>query len=287
MRVATRSDHAILCHRLACLLASGSALRDVHEELGFNTDHSSRVFYSFTGEGLGAFSRRMRLERSAYRIADGRRLREVAVEAGYGSTEAWMKSFKEAYGMSPSQFRALAVDYRLPSPADIHWTPGGGMSIPCGIGQSARYLPELTIASVSLVGDYRSIPNEWRVLAGRLPGRLTESSTQWITLFLDDGLRATNRDSMRSQLGFLLEDQPVPPGFSVRKVRAGVFLQSQPLGGAEEHSYAWQSLNKSWVEKSVANRDQPGFDLYDTIPGEWNSVRSVASLKVFRPTAIC
>jgi len=83
----------------------------------FSPYHFHYVFRGIVGESLGAYIRRLRLERAWHRLLDGARpVTEVASEAGYGSTEAFDRAFKAHFGLTPSDARRQGT--RAPSPSD-------------------------------------------------------------------------------------------------------------------------------------------------------------------------
>ena len=74
----------------------------------FSPYHFHRVFLAMVGEPLGAFLRRVRLEKAAFKLQINPRLSitEVALEHGFGSSAAFARAFKERFGVSASQWRA-------------------------------------------------------------------------------------------------------------------------------------------------------------------------------------
>ncbi len=81
-------------------------LDEVARAAGFSPFHFHRVFKSLTGETLGNFVKRQRLERSLYLMshARGRSLTEIALECGFSSSSDFSRSFKQRFGTPPSAF---------------------------------------------------------------------------------------------------------------------------------------------------------------------------------------
>jgi AraC family transcriptional regulator len=68
--------------------------------------HFDRLAAAALGEPPGAFRRRLLLERAAHRLAaTPDPVIEVALDAGYGSPEAFTRAFARAYGTPPSTYR--------------------------------------------------------------------------------------------------------------------------------------------------------------------------------------
>lgn len=95
------------------------------------------------GESPAAFRRRLLLERAAYQLLScDRSVTFVALDAGYGSVEAFTHAFNRAFGVAPREFRARdETDYRLPAPNGVHFHPGG---MPAPGGEKRRRAMDLT-----------------------------------------------------------------------------------------------------------------------------------------------
>ncbi len=74
----------------------------------FSPFHFHRVFSALVGEPVGAFLRRVRIEKAAFRLlADPRvPVTQVALDLGFGSSAAFARVFKARFGLSASQWRA-------------------------------------------------------------------------------------------------------------------------------------------------------------------------------------
>jgi AraC-like DNA-binding protein len=93
--------------------------------------HFDRVIASVAGEPPAAFRRRIMLERAAYRlVTTDRTVLDVAVEAGYGSHEAFTRAFNRAYGTRPTQWRRRPTQTQIAAPSDVHFSPPGGLRLP-------------------------------------------------------------------------------------------------------------------------------------------------------------
>jgi len=93
--------------------------------------HFDRVIASVAGEPPAAFRRRILLERAAYRLVTTKRsVLDVAVEAGYGSHEAFTRAFSRAYGTRPTEWRHQPTQTQIEAPSDVHFSPPGGLRLP-------------------------------------------------------------------------------------------------------------------------------------------------------------
>lgn len=97
----------------------------------FSRFHFDRMIRGVAGEPPQAFRRRILLERAAYRMITTRApLLDIAVEAGYGSHEAFTRAFSRAYGARPAAWRKAPGSIRIAAPSDVHFHPPGGLRLP-------------------------------------------------------------------------------------------------------------------------------------------------------------
>jgi AraC-like DNA-binding protein len=87
---------------------SGQALAGAASDIGYSAVHLRRLCNQEFGQPLGSFWNRMRLERAAGRLAiENSSVADIAVDAGYGSSQAFAKAFMAYFGCTPSAFRSL------------------------------------------------------------------------------------------------------------------------------------------------------------------------------------
>ena len=100
--------------------------------------HFGRLAAAALGEPPGAFRRRLLLERAAHRLTSTRDpVIEIALDAGYGSPEAFARAFGRAYGAAPSGYRRDATSrparpgqHDLAAASGVHFHPPGGLRLP-------------------------------------------------------------------------------------------------------------------------------------------------------------
>jgi AraC-like DNA-binding protein len=93
--------------------------------------HLDRIVSSVAGEPPSRLRRRLLLERAAYRLlTTDHTILDVAVEAGYGSHEAFTRAFTKAYGVGPGRWRACPTHIQIEAPSDVHFHPPGSIRLP-------------------------------------------------------------------------------------------------------------------------------------------------------------
>jgi AraC-like DNA-binding protein len=82
-----------------------------------------RIFRAVVEETPAAMRRRLLLERAAFQLIHSESsVTEIALDANYGSLEAFTRAFRKAFHTSPSLYRRMRVSpIHLPSPNRIHF----------------------------------------------------------------------------------------------------------------------------------------------------------------------
>lgn len=83
------------------------ALSEIAAMAGMSRHHLSRRFSEMTGQNLNRYLRARRLSEAARQLAGGAQdILSVALDAGYGSHEAFTRAFREEFGLTPETVRA-------------------------------------------------------------------------------------------------------------------------------------------------------------------------------------
>jgi AraC family transcriptional regulator len=159
--------------------------------LHFSRYHLDRMIRSVAGEPPQALRRRVLLERAAYRMLTTRApLIDIAVEAGYGSHEAFTRAFSRAYGVTPSAWRRRPGQIRIAAPSDVHFHPPGSLRLPARDKVTAMEL------LMKMVEHHVWLTGEMVRVAGRLDDAQLD---QVIELDVDE-----DRQTIRSLLSRLV-----------------------------------------------------------------------------------
>lgn len=253
------------------------------EAVHFSPFHFHRVFTAVTGETVGTFVRRLRLERAIQlmRGAPGRSLSEVAGAVGFGSLSAFSRAFRRAYGLPPSRWdRRSRLTFRAAEAGSVPTgVPDLAELIAAGEGPPVdvrlREVPRLTLATVRVRRPWESgaLDSAYRELSAWLQ-RLGLPRRELLGISWDD-VEVTPPEQIRYDLA-----AAVPP----RSVggRGGVVIrESDPLVVAAAHARGtlarvarvWDHLYKHWLPRSSFEpRNRPPFEWYhgwpETLEGE-------------------
>ena len=102
-------------NHLALKQADALSVAYLAQQVGVSPWHFQRLFKTWVGETLGNYIRGRRLSAAAERLKQGSDgIIDIAFAVGFNSHEAFTRSFKSQYGLSPKQFRQQAprVDFK-------------------------------------------------------------------------------------------------------------------------------------------------------------------------------
>ena len=134
----SKADGQNLADRLSSIVANSLDTRAKTQDLARKAYQSRtqfhRLFRTVVEETPGGMRRRLLLERAAYQLAHtAMSVTDVALDANYGSLEAFTRAFRKAFRISPSLYRRMRdPHFHLPASNKIHFfapgfsTKGGG-----------------------------------------------------------------------------------------------------------------------------------------------------------------
>ena len=106
-------------------LDSPESVGGMANRMSYSESQFVRIAKQRLGEPPMSVRRRLLLERAAYRITrTGESITEIGFDAGFESLEGFGRSFRAAFGVSPSAFRKLgANEFRIDLTERLHYIP--------------------------------------------------------------------------------------------------------------------------------------------------------------------
>jgi AraC family transcriptional regulator len=228
----------------------------------FSPYHFHRIFRGLVGEGAHEYVRRLRLESAAFALkSSGRSIIRVALDAGYGTHEAFSRAFRQQFGVSPSQYRAG----RKPlSPKEIVT-----MTTDTAV-REVRFetVPPRRVAFLRHVGPYHTVGATFgRLMAWAGPRGLLGTQELVIAIPYDDP-EVTPADKVRTDCCVTVGDDVGPDGeVGVQTLEGGecaVLTHTGPYRQLGE-SYRW--LFGTWLPASGRElRNAPAFEIARNSP---------------------
>lgn len=142
--------------------------------------HWSRIYSAIRGETIAVTIRRLRLQRAADRLANtDLEVATISARAGYGSPDAFGRSFKDAFGVSPAAYRKTG--------SHVAFKTANAASNTSGFPVAVETLPERRCAGVDHIGSYMEIDHAMGRLFTELAARRAlPAQPSMIGAFFDD-----------------------------------------------------------------------------------------------------
>lgn len=259
------------------VLARGAALSPFHFH---------RVFRGMLGETPLEMHRRLRLERAAGQLfGSDVPVTTIAFDAGYETHEAFTRTFRQAYGMSPSAFRQSATNtelrcarppqIELVAPSGVHFRTESTKDriIQFVTGESMNVtietMPELRVATVHHLGPYPRISDAFARLGAIVApaGLLQFPEAAMIAIYYDDP-ETTPPDQLHSDAGIAVpKGVALPEGLVEKRLPAGRYARMTHVGPYTQLGDAWSRFMGEWLPKSGHRvGDGSSYELYRNNP---------------------
>ena len=298
----TRSDRPVYVGRVNAVmdyieahLGDELSIEQLAEVAHFSPYHFHRIFSTMTGETLGQFIGRLRLEHAANRLVaqPDRPVIDIALECGFANPSSFSRAFREGFGMSPTEWRGGGhVGYERqsrqpgddPSAEDLASSGRFGISgtrlsaetgrtvwdIAAGplgtVSVNIEQLPHTEVAYVRYTGRYQGLVEVFTDLFTRLmtwaePRGLVGPGTALLSLYHDDP-SLTDDDRLRVSVCVPVPPDTPPDGDIGRMAMpAGACAVGRFELGVTDYPAAWYAMAGGWLPES-------GYEPDDRFPFE-------------------
>jgi len=276
-------------------LADDLSLATLAEVAHFSPYHFHRVFGTLVGETLSRFISRLRIERAATLLIQHpqRTITDIAVDCGLTNPSSFARAFRDAFGMSASEWRDSGfrqyerepgstimdvignvglIDERYgittsglqTTDGDPRWEVRGGTLGSVNI--TLEQIPDLHVAYVRHTGRYQGLADVFTDLFDRLmtwaqPRGLVQPDSLILSVYHDNP-SITEDDKLRVSACIT-----VPPGTETSGdvgqliVPGGRFAVGHYELGHQDYPEAWYTLAGGWLPDS-------GYEPDDRLPYE-------------------
>jgi AraC family transcriptional regulator len=272
-------------------------LRALARVAHFSAFHFHRVFFSWTGETLGDYLRRRRLEIAASRLAGQPKLSifNVAVSVGFGSTEAFARAFKARFGCTASTWRASVAQRRnsgqeLRNPGQI-----GGASITDndstvskGAAMKVKVIERkpAQVTYLRHIGPYgQPLFEFWRRTVYPWMAANNQLGQPRYGISLDDPT-ITAADKCRYDAGVEVRGKITMPGNSqTTTIPAGQYAVTAFRGTVDQIGRVWEAMLREWLPSSGLQLDARPFLEYYPTDASFDSKTGVFTCDIAIPVA--
>ena len=246
---------------------------EIADHCRFSRFHFSRMFRGVVGESLYACTRRLRLERAAYRLRTNPRLTvtEAALDAGY-SPSNFATAFREQFGMSASAFRSSGAIAPMLERDRLLAYLERMRADPDALGRIRETVQIRTMQPMRLhyrrhIGPYVRLHQFWkRFSAECATAGLVEPDSRWVGISYDDPL-VTEANRCMYDMCLEMRTPPPPPCHAIE----GGLYACLPFEGTGEYiAEAYNDLMALWMPDSPYMPDnRPVLEMYEacSVPG--------------------
>ena len=248
----------------------------------FSPYHFHRIFKAFTGEPIGAFITRMRVETAArlLRYSD-MPVCEIAYKVGYDMPSSLSKVFKQFYDITPTEYRNNKK-YTIMKPLKINSNMELSSDVINMEPQQAIY--------ISLIGDYKKLDYcmAWKKLWNhvRMSGKFSEEmgngkgiDSDKVHQMLADGRIAhaviyhddpklTDCDKRRADICLVLPFKIEPKGeIGIKEIAGGRYVVYHYQGSYNQLDKVYDTIFGKYIPDGNYKLDErPLFEVYPNDP---------------------
>jgi AraC family transcriptional regulator len=264
----------------------------------FSPYHFHRIFSGMVGETLGQYIARIRVEKAANMLVlnPKKSITRVALDCGFSSSAAFARAFREAYGMTASEWRSggckddrkisetvskdwkdigVSVEYTGDQQLTQRWRVTMESKNPLKADVEVRNQPDLHVAYIRHVGPYAGDSALFKRLFDRLfawagpRGLLRFPETQLLSVYHDNP-EITDENKLRLDVCISVpEDTEVDGEIGKMTLAAGKYAAARFEIGPEQYGDAWNAVFGGWLpESGYQPADGPCFELYLNNPEE-------------------
>lgn len=261
-------------------LSDELSLENLAGVANFSPYHFHRIFRAMAGETLFGFILRLRVERAAQLLVScDKPVTAIALDCGFSGSAAFARSFRDAYGMSPTQWRALkksnvrtaeskecmvksnsrqdmnySVVYIEANTVQQRWRikmiEGNEVTI------QVREMPAYPVVYVRHVGPYQGDEELFRKLFAKLfrwaapRGLLNDPDAKLICVYHDDpGL--TDGSKLRTSICLTVpEGTPGGGDIGTMTIEGGKYAVGHFEINADQFGAAWDMMCGGWMSES-------------------------------------
>lgn len=247
------------------------------EQACFSVVHFHRIFKGMIGESLKEHVRRLRLERSAYRLCyTESSVIDIALDAGFESPETFSRAFKKRFLISPSDFRNNSRAMLAPGgEGKINYHPNPSIAefeldkTPHTCKVDIRIREETQVVFIRHLGPYFEVQIAWEKICGwGYDNGFLGAETEFLGLSYDDP-DITPGEKIRYDACFsVTEEVKTPPEMGMQIIPGGKFAVTTHYGSYEGIHAAYRELYGKWLPSSgyQLKNSVPTFEKYIKVP---------------------
>ena len=237
---------------------------DVARHCAYSKYHLTRMFKEDTDEALYQFIKRVRLERSAWRlkVEKEKSITEIGGEYGYSSSN-FATAFKKHLDISPADFRKnseqLVKESSFSNGISLDELEDEGELI------TIEYLESFTVIYERKKGNYHDMAKEWAAFIEKYQHLVTKD-TRYMDCTIDDPSITDEDHCMYEMCQTISPEHPAlkeNPDLLTRVFNGGKYAVYHFKGYPQFLFMVYQGIFCRWLSKTGNQLDErPIFDIY-------------------------
>lgn len=221
--------------------------------------HFRKVFRNTTGENIGTYIQRLRLEYIAHLlIATNQSISDIRKQTNYQTKFSLAKAFKKHFGLSMSDFRTKyqSADILLPN------------NLPKAEIRRINTQKAICLEVKEVFRDAESYQAIWRQL-GHYKKKHSSKTTNYISISQDNP-QITATDLRRLYIGILaLEDIKTEGKFTLHEIQGAMYAVFTHIGSYAELPELYKTIYEQWFPQSqYIQKNTLSFEVYRNTPEE-------------------
>lgn len=287
-------------------LGEAHTLEDLASVANFSRFHFHRIFTAMTGETPFQFLTRLRVEKAGILLLNNRTMTigEVAFQCGFSGLALFSRTFRQAFGVSPTAWREGANpthSNRVQPKSNQGQTlsnRGEGVTtssmyfcretktfkwrttMKLNKTMEVKQLPKMTVAYLRHTGPYQGNEQLFQQLTEELcrwagPRGLLGNPDATILITYHDDPKVTEPDKLRLSMCLTVPDGTKVDGkIGKMEIAAGTYAVGRFEVDGSEFGEAWDWLYGTWLPQSGYQPDDgPCFERYPEEPKEGEKIK--------------
>ncbi|WP_027361159.1 AraC family transcriptional regulator [Halodesulfovibrio aestuarii] len=255
-------------------LDESMSLAELAKQSMYAPHHFHHVFRGLIGEGVAEYQRRLKLQRAANALLySNRQVIDIALQAGYGSQEAFTRAFKRCYGYTPKYYRKWSPEHEFLSGETLMNTKHNLLE-KHNLIVNIRTLPTTHVACIRHTGNYNDCGNAHEKLwQWAEKHELFKTSPQFLGICYDDP-KTTPVEKCRYDACMVIpESFRIMDGIDKQEIPEGRYASVTHKGPYETLYITYAALFGEWLPQSGEElQDAPSLQIYlnniDETPAE-------------------
>lgn len=222
--------------------------------------HFRKVFKNVTGENVGTYIQRLRLEYIAHLlIVTGQSIEKIREQTNYQTKFSLAKAFKKHFGLSMSDYRAKYKSIEIQSISD---------SLPVPKIKRINTQKVICLEVGNTFHSKRAYTNIWKELVSYKEKYLKQDAkNHFVSISLDNPF-ITPIDQSRFYIGIMPVDELSHKGrFSIQEIPGGMYAVFSYKGSYAELPDFYKMIYEKWFPRSGYYQKQPlTFEVYCNTP---------------------